>query len=283
MGALSTEEPYLAELWDSLATIEWTSAQGRLLRQRFSQVFVPYSIWTFVDGVLIIHRNPIQVAGLRNYGTEEIEKITIDIVDVSAKPEQLAEDYGDALESFGLGAHFSAEGEIGWQVAPGIIHMEVYPALVAPDSDSIMRSLEKPTSNGSAFPPPGLVGEMYSILRGSKAKGRFQGFGRLMLPGNLTNKPEGKTLIPACVAWYLTDRGKLTDSGTKRRIAELVNRHLLVPCGLESLSEGGSDFIQLWNNVSKHGETLKNVEQGFADILHRRTFVPNFFSPSENK
>ena len=281
VGALSAENERLEELRESVATIEWGSARGRLLRQRFWQVFEPHSIWALVDGVPIIHRNPIQVASL--HSDEEIEKITIDVVDVSAKPEQVAKYYKETLELHDLDAHFSEEGEIGWQIAPGIIHMMVYPALVDPDIDSIRRSLKKQTPQSSSFPPPGLVGEIYSTLRGTKAKGKFRGFGRSILPGNLTNKPKAKTLVPACVAWYLADREKPSDYDAKIRIAELLNRHLSAPCKLESLSKGGSDFIQLWNNVSKHAETLKRVEEGFVEALRRRDFAPDFFSPSEKK
>ena len=49
--------------------------------------------------------------------------------------------------------------------------MEVYPALVNPDSDSIVRSLTKPTSKSSAFPPPGLVGEIWARIGTEKIRG----------------------------------------------------------------------------------------------------------------
>lgn len=70
------------------------------------------------------------------------------------------------MDLFGLGVGFSDEGELGWQVDSGIIHMEVYPTLVEPDIGAIKRSIRREPRDNQAFPQPLLVGEMYAVLRG---------------------------------------------------------------------------------------------------------------------
>jgi hypothetical protein len=285
-AAVSAEDHRLEDLAESLATNEWESEQARRLRDRFAWVFEGHSIWTFVDGIPVIRQDPIQLGAIHKDGDKDIERIIIDMVDVSAKPEQVAERYKGFLDSLGLDASYTEEieeGEIGWQIGPGIIHMIVYPSLVDPDLDSILRSLRRTPHQSLSFPPPALVGEMYSVLRGSNAKGRFPGFGRSVLPGNLTKSPSAKTLIPACVAWYLAGRKKPSDKGTRIKISELLNRHLLIPCGLESLSQGGSDFIQLWRDVGRRADALNSAEQAFVETLQRHECAPDYWSPSENK
>jgi hypothetical protein len=279
-AALAAEDPRLGEIKESLATAE-ESARASLLRERFIRVFEPLGVWALVEGIPIIHKNPIEVSRVRLIDApEESEKVTIDVVDVSAKPEQVAETYKSALGLFGLNNHPSEEseeeGQLGWQVAPGIIHMEVYRVLVDPDIPSILWRTKKWPDEGVAYPSPGLVAGMYSVLRDF--------YGRSVLPGNLTNKPEAKTLVPACAAWYLTNRGsRLEDRGAKVRTAGLLNRHLLTPCGLEMLWEGGSNFIQLWGNVRKRAEMFRKLEEDFTERLRHREFAPDYFSPSPNK
>ncbi len=196
----------------------------------------------------------------------------------------MAEHYKESANLHGFDTDsYEGEGEFGWQVAPGIIHMEIYPALVNPDIGSLERWLKKSPRQRLSFPPPVMVGDLYSVVRGSTAKGRFKGYGRSVLSGNLTNQPEAMTLLPACVAWYLAGRKKPNDKATKVNIAQLLNRHLLTPCGLEMLSEGGSDFIQLWRDVGKRAEALNRVEQSFIEPLRNMQLEPDFFSAFDNR
>jgi hypothetical protein len=268
-AALSTEEPLFEDYGEGLATEEWTSWRADLLRQilrnSFAPITAPHSVWALADGVLIIRPTPIEVK-FQPKGDRQESKVTIDVVDVSVKPEQVAERYKESAKSLGLDTDYyeEGEGELGWQVAPGIIHMEISPALVDPDTEW---SVKRPPRPRLSYPPPEMIGDLYSVLRGSTAKGKFRGYGRSVLPGNLTNKPHAMTLVPACVAWYLAGRQKPRDKATKIKIVQLLNRHLLTPCGLETLSEGGSDFIRLWRDVGKHAEALIRVEQTFVETL----------------
>jgi hypothetical protein len=91
------------------------------------------------------------------------------------------------------------------------------------------------------------------------------------------------TLVLACVAWYLAGRQQPRDKATKIKIVQLLNRHLLTPCGPKTLSEGGSDFVQLWRDVGKHAEAFIRVEQAFVETLRSHQFALDFFSASENR
>ncbi len=87
-AALSAEEPLFEELRESLAALEWTSRRASILRGRFAQFFAPHSIWALADGVLIIRPVPVEVEGLYKHNGKELEKVTINVVDVTVKPEQ---------------------------------------------------------------------------------------------------------------------------------------------------------------------------------------------------
>ena len=123
-----------------------------------------------------------------------------------------------------------------------------------------------------------MVGDLYSVFRGSTAKGKFRGYGRSILSGNLTNQPHAMTLVPACVAWYLAGRQKPRDKATKIKIAQLLNRHLLTPCGLENVWEGDSNFIRLWRDVGKRAEALIRVEQTFVETLRSHQFGQDHYA-----
>jgi hypothetical protein len=124
-----------------------------------------------------------------------------------------------------------------------------------------------------------MVKQAYDMLRGSNEKGKFQGFGRSVLPGNLTNQPEAKTLLPASVAWFLAGRKKPDDLQAKKKIAELLAKH----CGLKHLTHWGNDFTQLWANVDKHAETLNDVEQAFITNSQLYKLIADFHSGFGNK
>jgi hypothetical protein len=281
-GAVSVDDARLGELREALSTIEWGSERGRRLRSRFGELFKWTDVWALVDGVPIIRQDPIRVVYSRT--TEDDQRITIDIIDISARPEEVSSSYKESLAAFSLDEGFAEEGGVSWQVGPGVIHMMVHPGLPAPDIDAIVRLVRNnPQPERRFFPPAGLIGEVYATLRGSNAKGRFRGFGRSVLPGSLTNKPEAKTLVPACVAWYLAGRKTPVDYETKAKITELLNRHLLAPCGLEELSKGGGDFNQLWGNVRKRADVLNRTEQALFGRLRHSEFMPGYFSASENQ
>ena len=288
-AVVSTGNRHLEELKESLAANAVSSERGRIFRQRFAQAFEFHIISTLIDGVPIISQNLIHTAGTyKDDNLKELEKITIDVCDISVTVKQLGEHYGDALELFGADTSSPQKGEegmIGWQVGPGVIHMAIYPTLAEPPTRSTLaRSLrQRALRNHSSFPPPAMVEQAYDMLRGSEGKGKFRGFGRAMLPGNLTNQPQAKTLLPACVAWYLAGRKKPDDPQTRKKIAELLNRHLLKPCGLDSLAPGGSDFNQLWGNVGKHAETLNDVEQAFMTSSQLYGLIADFYSRSGNR
>jgi hypothetical protein len=286
---VSAGNRHLEELKESLAANDLMSERGRVLRQRFAQAFEFHSIRALIDGVPIISQNLVHITGAyKDDSLKEIEKITIDVCDISVTAKQVGEQYENALELFGVDTsspHRGEEGMIGWQVDPGVIHMAIYPTLADPPvRTALARSLRQRTRrNRPSFPPPATVAQGYHEARGSKKKGKFQGLGRAMLPGNLTNQPEAKTLLPACVAWYLAGRKKPDDPRTRKKVAERLNQRLLGPCGLERLALGGSDFIQLWGNVGKHAKTLNDVEQAFIVSSKFYGLLADFHSRSENR
>jgi len=95
-GALATEERLLKELKRSLglAGVGRESERGRVLSNRFRQTFKPYGVWAMAGDVPIIRRDPILIAAIHDRNLEEIEKLTIDVVDVSVRPERVVERYG---------------------------------------------------------------------------------------------------------------------------------------------------------------------------------------------
>lgn len=253
-AALSEDEPALAVVREQCADAQRDSEQWTATQQRFARTFESFWLRDHVDGVPLIQWNPVQVSAAYEPVTGVIEKIQIDVRDLSVRSAKIAELYEKTLSYNELGHNRSDTGMVSWKIYRGAIRVVVRPEDA--DVDAVRRHMAGAGSQPLAFPPPKLVSKVYDLLRGRKAKGEFQGYGILALSGKAKGgDPEGRTLLSACVAWYFTDRGQRNGPQDKRRITELLGRLSVL---------GGTSHEQLWRDVGKRAGAIRKVED---DIL----------------
>jgi hypothetical protein len=73
---------------------------------------------------------------------------------------------------------------------------------------------------------------------------------------------EPDNLIPACVAWYVGERGRLVEQHKlKPAVAKVLNEHLVKPCDKDTLSETGWDSSRpIWRNARKWSQAILRVD-----------------------
>jgi hypothetical protein len=121
------------------------------------------------------------------------------------------------------------------------------------------------------FPPPQLIGELYESLKGSVNSKRFRGFAYALEGRQSGPAASPDNVIPACVAWYLRERGRISD---KHRLARLINQHLLAPCGRREIGVTSDNAI--WRTIEKVADSIMRVE-----LALQETWEPHQTSVSE--
>lgn len=212
---------------------------------------------------------------------EKAGRIFIDIFDVSVKPEEVAAEYRNTLNAFGLKESASGEGGFSWQAIPGVVRMVFDPRPPDPSLDMLSHYLKNSPGGGPehlSFPAAEFAAEMYAAARGFK-RGRvdFQGVG-LELPGSRTRQPAAKTVVPACAAWFLAGEKSHPDFETKTRVTEILNTQLLRRHDLGEVNHDHSRFNQLWGNVRKRGEDFERLKSRMPESLRHSKFIDGYFS-----
>ncbi len=164
----------------------------------------------------------------------------------------MAELYEHQLNEEGLAYDKSSRGTFSWEFSNAHLVMTV-----GPGKELNEGQVSRFSSSGRQlmFPPPQLVAEVYSSLKGSVNPPKFRGFA-YALGGRQSGPPASPDkLIPACVAWYLRESGGISD---KHRLASLINQHLLKPCRKREIGVTSDNAI--WDDIDKVADPIKRVE-----------------------
>lgn len=258
-AVLADRIPEIAAFKNRFAADGQNVGQLKSLEQRFYNAFAGFWPEHYIDGVLIVKRYGISVDCFSASNGKVIKKIQIDVTDLSIRRDDVIEWYEYALTSYNLDYRPSAIGNIGWKAYKGTPRMGVIRMVVRPedsDIDQVSRHRIRSPDEQLPFPPPQLVGAFYDMLRGSKKHG-FSGFGSLALHGKTHGpRPERKTLVPACVAWFLSDGGRADDPQQQLELTNLLDRQSVL-----NVQDHEASHEQLWGNVKKRSETIKEVAQ----------------------
>jgi hypothetical protein len=94
------------------------------------------------------------------------------------------------------------------------------------------------------------VQEFYRMLLGTPSG---DGFTRHLALRTRGGPPTAANLVPACVAFYLREYGKIE---SRKEIHRLLNEHVLRETGKELPEEayGSSETNQLWRDVRNHAK-----------------------------
>ena len=204
------------------------------------------------DGILVLRRIPIFLDVFSYTDTAVIKEIKINVFMRSVKPGEVAELYKQRLLQEGVPYEESNGGSFSWEFSDAYLSMVISPGKELNPGQALRFS-----SRGAQidFPPPQLIGDLYADLKGSVNARKFRGFAYALGGRQSGTAALSDNLIPACVAWYLREPGRITD---KRRIVKLLNRHLLGPCG--KLEVGVTSDNSIWRNIDKVADSIQRVE-----------------------
>ena len=262
------EVPYLRHIRDQFVETGDERERRVELREKFTNTFGPFlEALEVVNGVLVIRQVPIRILHTLNKAGVT-EEISIDVFRRSARPKDVAELYEESLKSYGI-PYDTDRGDISYKVYINYIRLMARPENRTIDLVGKHMVWPKLQEEQQPFPPPRLVKNMYEGVRGSMDKRKSSGF--VYILGGKERGPgaEPDSLIPACVAWYVGNRGRLIrQHELKPKVAKVLNEHLLNPCGKDTLSETSWDSSQpVWRNAKKWSQAILRIDHALRDTF----------------
>jgi hypothetical protein len=218
--------------------------------------------------VPIIYSRPFKLRAHAYPETGIVEKVVIEVYRRSAKGEEIAKLYDALLSEHGV-SYEGREGGFGWHASVGYLQMifhRLAPATLNPVLEG--RSEVNAERNDLPLPHPRIVAGVCEALVGSvRARGTGDGFAHL-LGGRDRGRPfDPGYLIPAVVAWYVGDRGRLIERhDLKLRVAGILRDNL--DEGL--LRPGGKNIFhgKGWDSAEYVWELVERISQPVLRVDH---------------
>ena len=244
--------PHLEHIRDELAKAGRESkARGELVDELYS-VFggLVMSSGRVVDGVPLVQRAPFRISVTRDKN-EAIEEIAFDVFKRSVTHEEVAKWYEWYLKLEGLDYDLN-------ELSRGVVvyktdNRTFFSLIARPEEMSVDgHGHILPIKEGvRKFPHPQAVAGLYHGLRDLIEFTEFP----LLLAGRQSGpmlKPHN--LVPACVGWYVADRGRrLEQRGALSQVTNILNEHLLAPRGEQPANS-------LARNIPKVGPAVLHFE-----------------------
>jgi hypothetical protein len=220
-------------------------------------------ITRIVERVPIVKVKPFAVSAEKHPGTEVLKQVRIRTLSKKVKSSDVAKSYEQLLEQEGARWDKNNHGDCSYNCLYGFLELAVTegsklsPLAVDGFGEDLFRH---PAFH---FPPPEIVEGVHEALKTTFAN-------RLDLYGKAQKKTPDK-LIPAFAAWHV---GAVADvevpPASQRRVAKVLNDHLLEPCGLTQLEENKSNSAELvWPNVRVLWPRFINIQQYAIYSSHR--------------
>jgi hypothetical protein len=203
------------------------------------------------DGVVILERLPvsIRIETDSDEVTPEEVNITVHAHRRLAKPEHVAQLYERVLSDAGVSHDEQQTGHLSFGFDARSLVITVRSGTVTVRSKRRRPGFK---FKKASFPHPRLVREFYGMLLGSSSG---DGFARHLAARRRGASPIADNLIPACVAFYLREYGKVD---SREEVHRLLNEHVLRDTHktLPLDTFGSSKTNQLWRDVGKVGQAL---------------------------
>ena len=229
------------------------------------------------DGVPIFYSRPFKLRAHTYSETGIVEKVVIEVYRRSAKGEEIGEWYDTLLSKHDV-SYESRQGGFGWHASSGCLQMVFHrlaPASLNPVLEG--RSDVDAGSNNMPLPHPDIVAEVCEALIGSVGtRGKSGGFARLLGGRDRGRSFDPGYLIPAVVAWYVGDRGKVIEQqDLKPKVAGILRDNLgddlLRPRGKELFHKKG------WDSAEYVWELIERVSQPVLRVDHE--LRESYFGP----
>jgi hypothetical protein len=262
------EVPYIRHIRDQLVEASEEPERWIELRDKFINSFGPFlEALKVVNGVLVIRQVPMRVLNAVNEAGVT-EEISIDVFRRSARAKDVATFYEEHLQSRGI-PYDTDRGDVSYKVYVDYISLMVRPENRTIDLVGKHTVWPKVETRQQPFPPPRIIESMYEGVRGSMDKRTSGGFVYVLGGKERGPRADPAHLIPACVAWYVGDRGRLNHQHElKPKVARVLNEHLLEPCGKGPLSETSWDSSQLiWRNAKKWSQAILRIDHALRDAF----------------
>jgi len=266
-AARSFELKNLGVIREQLARVEVGDERWVDLKSTFRRAFDTFEIIGVHDGVPIIYSRPFKLRAHTYPETGIVEKVVIEVYRRSAKGEEIAKWYDTLLSERGV-SYEGRQGGFGWHASGGCLQMVFHrlaPATLNPMLQG--RSEVDAERHYLPLPHPQIVAGVCEALIGSVGtKGEISGFAHL-LGGRDRGRPfDPGYLIPAVVAWYVGDRGRLIERhDLKPRVAGILRDNLdeglLRPRGKNIFHGKGWDSSEyIWDLVKRISQPVLRVD-----------------------
>ena len=202
-------------------------------------------------GVVILERLPVsmQIETDPDEGTPEGIDIAVHRHRRLAKPEHVAQLYERVMSDANVPHDEQRKGQLSFDFGARGLVITVHNGTAA---ERLKRRRPDFRSKTASFPHPRLVREFYRMLLGSSSG---DGFARHLAERRRGAPPFADNLIPACVAFYLRNYGKINSRGEVHRLINeqvLRDTHKSLPLD----TSGSSETNQLWTGVGRVAQAL---------------------------
>lgn len=266
-AARSFELQNLSVMRDELAKAGDGSETWRTLKGTVRRAFDTFELLRVHDGVPIIYSRPFKLRAHTYPETGIVEKVVVEVYRRSAKGEEIAEWYDRLLSKHDV-SYQGRQGSFGWHASSGYLQMVFHrlaPSTLNPMLEGRMEV--EPEKNNLPLPHPDIVADMCEALIGSVgAKGKSSGFASLLWGRDRGRSFDPGYLIPAVVAWYLGDRGRVIKQHTlKPKVVQMVHDNLdddlLNVRGKRTFHDEGWDSAEyIWEFIERVSQPILRVD-----------------------
>jgi hypothetical protein len=266
-AARSFELQNLGAIREQLAEAEVGSERWMDLKGTVRRAFDTFEIVGVHDEVPIIYSRPFKLRAHVYPETGIVEKVVIEVYRRSAKGEEISEWYDTLLSGHEV-SYEGHEGGFGWHASVGCLQMVFHrlaPAALNPVLEG--RSEVNVERHELPLPHPRIVAGVCEALIGSvSTRGEGGGFAHLLGGRDRGRSFDPDYLIPAVVAWYVGDRGRLIERhDLKPKVARILRDNLdeglLRPRGKRIFHGKGWDSAEyIWEFVERISQPVLRVD-----------------------
>lgn len=248
--------PGLESIWDGLAKAQKGSEARAELESQLYTLFgglvLPSRV---VEGVPVVRRAPFWISVTKDKDGP-IEEIAFDVFKRSVTRREVRKWYEWYLKLEGVDYDLNdlSRGVVAYKTD----NREFFRLIARPEERSVDTDGRfLPITEGvRKFPHPEAVAGMYEGLRDLMT---FSGLPPLLMGRQRGPDIEPHNLVPACVAWYLSKRGRLLEErGTISHLTNILNDHLLMPCGK-------GPAMSISRDIPKVKDAILHLERAIPD------------------
>ena len=259
---LDSETTDEAEIVSTLAFAAGHGQCGSELLENFESRYPSFEMIRLVDSVPVLRIKHVIAEVIRYPRSTLVKQVRIRILSKFAEPERVANLYQEALAQENLPVFQTSPGSISWEYKDAHLMLNIGPREEI-ETSRVERFERYPQVYRFSFPLPDVVRAVSEALIGSPKRPGTKGaemFATGLGDHRRPRNKEARTLIPACVAWFVGEHeaiGKDTSSIVKdrrRRVAKMLNRHLLRPLRKPRLADNPySQNDPIWDDAKEVG------------------------------